>query len=253
MEIHASRLLIRSVSTILAFAVGGVGTSAHAQTKPEVEAQVGGLEEIIVTARKRDESVQTVPLLITAVSADQIRENDLTSLDKVAASMPNFLVGRASNGSGAQVTLRGIGSSSTSIGIEQSVAVIVDGIYYGQGRIIEEGFFDLQALEILKGPQALFFGKNATAGVINMKTNDPGKETEIEGRATYEIESESAQLEGIFSAPVTDTFGVRVAVRGTKMYGGYYKNQMISSVPYPTFDVATEYPQRAHGAAGDAR
>ena len=239
MEYHGSRLLVRSVSTILAVAVGGIGTPAYAQTEPEPAGAAMGLEEIVVTARKRDESAQDVPLLITALSADQIRDNDFTSLDKVAASMPNFLVGRASNGSGAQVTLRGIGSSSTSIGIEQSVAVIVDGIYYGQGRIIEEGFFDLQSLEILKGPQALFFGKNATAGVINMTTKDPGDQTEIEARATYEFESETTQAEGIFSAPVSDTFGVRVALRGTKMNGGYYKNQMLSSVPYATFDVAT--------------
>jgi outer membrane receptor protein involved in Fe transport len=96
------------VSTILAVAVSGLGTSASAQTTDRPEA--GGLEEVIVTARKRDESVQNVPLLITALSADQIRENDLTSLDKLAAAMPNLMVGRASNGSGAQVTLRGIGS-----------------------------------------------------------------------------------------------------------------------------------------------
>jgi len=235
MKDRASRQWIQSVSTILAFAVGGIGTSAHAQTKPEV----GGLEEIVVTARKRSESVQDVPLLVTAMSAEQIRDNDLTSLDKVAASVPNFSVGHASNGSGAQVTLRGIGSSSTSIGIEQSVAVVVDGIYYGQGRIIQEGFFDLKSLEILKGPQALFFGKNATAGVINIQTNDPGKETEILSRASYEFESESLQAEGIYSAPVNDTFGVRIAVRGTKMYGGYYKNEMLSSVPYSTYDIAT--------------
>jgi len=237
MEYHGSRLLVRSVSTILAVAISGAGTTAYAQTtaKPEV----GGLEEIVVTARKRTESVQDVPLLVTAITSQQIVENDLTSLDKVAASTPNFLVGRASNGSGAQVTLRGIGSSSTSIGIEQSVAVIVDGIYYGQGRIIEEGFFDLKTLEILKGPQALFFGKNATAGVINMQTNDPGDAMEIEGQASYEFESESTQVQGIFSAPINDTFGVRVAVRGTKMNGGWYKNEMLPSVPYPTFDVAT--------------
>ncbi len=250
MEYHTSRLLVRTVSTILAVAVSGSGTSASAQTAERPE--VGGLEEVIVTARKRDESVQHVPLLVTALSADQIRENDLTSLDKLAATMPNLLVGRASNGSGAQVTLRGIGSSSTSIGIEQSVAVIVDGIYYGQGRIIEEGFFDLKSLEILKGPQALFFGKNATAGVISMQTNDPGDETEIEGQASYEFESESTQVQGIFSAPISDTFGVRVAVRGTKMNGGYYRNEMLASVPYPTFDVATN-TLNSHTALPESR
>lgn len=248
MKGQASRYLIRSISTILAVAGGGVVTPAHAQTKPAV----GGLEEVVVTARKRDESVQDVPLIVTAMGTDQIRESDLTSLDKVAAMVPNFSVGRASNGSGAQVTLRGIGSSSTSIGIEQSVAVIVDGIYYGQGRIIEEGFFDLQTLEILKGPQALFFGKNATAGVINMKTKDPGKEREIEASASYEFESKSTQVSGVFSTPLGDTFGVRLALRGTKMDGGYYKNEMIDSVPYATFDVATGH-LNMHSALPETR
>src|SRR5690606_23513239 len=136
-----------------------------------VQAQ-GGIQDIVVTARKRQESVQDVPVAVTAISPVVIQQQDLTSIEKIAARTPSFTVGRASNGSGAQLTMRGIGSSSTSIGIEQSVAVIVDGVYYGQGRIINEGFFDMERAEILKGPQALFFGKNATAGVISLTTAD---------------------------------------------------------------------------------
>lgn len=224
-----------------AFAIlvlAAAGTSVHAQEQRDAALQVGGIEEVIVTARKRDESVQDVPVLVTALSAEQIREKDLTSLEKVAAATPNFNIGRASNGSGAQITLRGIGSSSTSIGIEQSVAVIVDGAYYGQGRVIQEGFFDLAGLEILKGPQALFFGKNATAGVISMRTADPGRDKEFVTRASYEFEAEQAQLEAIASGPVSDTLGVRFAVRGSKMYGGYYRNEM-TPFTYSTFDIAT--------------
>ncbi len=175
---------------------------------------------------------------VSALGEQQIREKDVTSLEKLAAMTPNFNVGRASNGSGAQITLRGIGTSSTSIGIEQSVAVIVDGAYYGQGRVINEGFFDMASLELLKGPQALFFGKNATAGVVSMKTADPGEEREFLFRANYEFESEKALLEGIFSVPVSDTFGIRVALRGSKMYDGYYKN-VLEPFDYPTFDIAT--------------
>ncbi len=236
MQHHGRHLLMQSVTAILGFAVAG--TSAFAQ-QGSASPTVGGIEEIVVTARKREESVQDVPLMVTAVSAEQIRERDLTSLDKVAAATPNLNVGRASNGSGAQITLRGIGTSSTSIGIEQSVAVIVDGVYYGQGRIIQEGFFDLETLEVLKGPQALFFGKNATAGVINMKTADPGSEPEFLMRAGYEIKAEQAQLEAIGSIPVSDTLGVRVALRGSKMYGGYYRNEMPTLTNYNTFDIAT--------------
>jgi len=132
-----SRVLAATVALIF----GGAGTT-NAQTAPE-GTSAGGLEEVIVTARKRAESVQDVPVNVSAVTAETIREADLTSLEKLAARTPDFQVGRASNGSGAQLTLRGIGSSSTSIGIEQSVAVVVDGVYYGQGRIIQEGFFDL--------------------------------------------------------------------------------------------------------------
>ena len=205
------------------------------------QAQEGsGIEEITVTARKREESVQDVPVLVTALSAEQVRKRDLTSLEKVAATTPNLNVGRASNGSGAQMTLRGIGSSSTSIGIEQSVAVVVDGVYYGQGRIIQEGFFDLDRIEILKGPQALFFGKNATAGVISITTADPTPELEFLTRASYEFDaSEQLQLEAIGSGPITDTLGLRVALRGSKMYDGYFTNQAPRIDNYTTFDVAT--------------
>lgn len=202
------------------------------------DAQSGGLETIVVTARKRAESAQDVPVAITAISAEQIARRDLTSLEKVAASTPNFSVGRASNGSGASLTLRGIGSSATSIGIEQSVAVVVDGVYYGQGRVINEGFFDLARLELLKGPQALFFGKNATAGVVSITTADPTPNWEFTTRASYEFRAEQAQMEGIASGPLTDTLGIRLAVRGSKMWGGYFKN-VADPVTFNTFDVAT--------------
>ncbi|HEX7784014.1 MAG TPA: TonB-dependent receptor [Sphingobium sp.] len=198
----------------------------------------GGLTDIVVTARKRQESVQDVPVAVTAISAETVAKQDLTSIEKIAARTPNLNVGRASNGSGAQLTMRGIGSSSTSIGIEQSVAVVVDGVYYGQGRIINEGFFDLARVEILKGPQALFFGKNATAGVISLTTADPTDKVEFKARAGYEIKSEQAQAEFIASGPLSDTLGIRVALRGSKMWGGYYRN-ISTPIAYPTLDVAT--------------
>ena len=196
------------------------------------------LEEIVVTARKRAESLQDIPVNVSALSSETIQEQDLTSIEKIAARTPNLSVGRASNGSGAQITMRGIGSSSTSIGIEQSVAVVVDDVYYGQGRVINEGFFDVERVEILKGPQTLFFGKNATAGVIGLKTADPTDETEIIARASYEFKAEQIQLEAIGSGALSDTLGIRVAVRGSKMYGGYYEN-IADDVTYSTFDVAT--------------
>src|SRR3546814_10363064 len=83
------------------------------------------------------------------------------------------------------ISLRGIGSNPGSIGIEQSVAVIMDGVYFGQGRVINEGFFDLAGLEVLKGPQSLFYGRNATAGVISINTANPTSTFQARTRVSY--------------------------------------------------------------------
>ena len=214
----------------------GAASPSFAQDAAQNGASSGGLEEIIVTARKREESVQSVPVAVMAISEKTIQQRDITSIEKIAAATPNLNVGRASNGSGAQLTMRGIGSSSTSIGIEQSVAVVVDGAYYGQGRIIQEGFFDLKRVEVLKGPQALFFGKNATAGVISLATNDPGRDREFIARAAYEFRSRQYQGELIASLPLSDTFGVRIAARGSIMDGGYYRNVSVNRT-YTTVDI----------------
>jgi outer membrane receptor protein involved in Fe transport len=197
-----------------------------------------GLQEIVVTARKRSESIQDIPVDVSALSQATIEQRNLTSLEAVAATTPDLTIGHASSGSGAQISIRGIGSDSTSIGIEQSVATVIDGAYSGQGRVIYEGLFDLNNVEILKGPQALFFGKNATAGVISMQTNDPGPNTEIIARAGYEFYSERATGEFVLSTPITDTLGIRVAFRDSKMWGGYYNN-FSPVLQYTTTDSAT--------------
>lgn len=226
----------------------------YAQSSDPVPAgndEQGGLTDIIVTARKREESAQSVPVAITAISEKTIELRDITSIEKIANTTPSLTVGRASNGSSAQLTLRGIGSSSTSIGIEQSVAVVVDGVYYGQGRIIEEGFFDLAGVEILKGPQVLFFGKNATAGVISIKTADPTPDWQFKARAGYEVKSQKGQLEFVASGPLSDTLGVRFAVRGSKMWGGYYTN-VSTPITLPAFGTTSSGgPYIAPAAAKD--
>ncbi|MBF9152365.1 TonB-dependent receptor [Novosphingobium jiangmenense] len=234
---------------------------AQAQDRPEEPqteaAEQGGIQDIVVTARKRTETTQDVPVAVTAISAATIQKYDLTSLERIAASTPSFVVGRSPSGSGATLVLRGIGSNTTSIGLEQSVAVIVDGAYYGQGRTINEGFFDLGRLEILKGPQALFFGKNATAGVVSITTADPGDELEVIARAGYEFRARQMVGEAIISTPLSDTLGVRLAIRGSKMNRGYFK-QIGTDQTYPTLDRTSTSQvvtptNHVSGPAGDGR
>jgi outer membrane receptor protein involved in Fe transport len=201
-------------------------------------APAGGLEEVIVTSRKREESLQDAPLTVTVISKERIEKFDFTSLEKIAAMTPQYFVGRSSNGSGAQMTIRGIGSNSTSIGIEQSVAVIMDGVYYGAGRVLNEGMFDLGQIEVLKGPQSLFFGKNATAGVVSLTTARPTQEFEATARIYHEFEAEQTRYEGIVSGPITDTLSARLAVRHSDMRGGYFQN-ISTDQPFNALDVAT--------------
>ncbi|PEQ14437.1 ligand-gated channel [Novosphingobium sp. PC22D] len=232
MRISKSALMASTVMGALA-----VTTPAIAQEQAAVASE-GGLNDIVVTARKREETLQDVPVSVAAFDATMIETRDVTSVEKIAAIAPQFNVGRASNGSGAQLTLRGIGSSSTSIGIEQSVAVVVDGAYYGQGRIIQEGFFDLQRVEVLKGPQALFFGKNATAGVISITSADPGVDPEFMIKGGYEFKAQQYRIEGVASTPLSDTVGIRLAARYSNSDKGYYKNVTVPR-NYSTLDVAT--------------
>lgn len=202
------------------------------------DGQASALEEVIVTARKRQENIREIPVAVTAISQEKLDRYELRSIEAIAASIPQLNVVRGSSGSGATISLRGIGSTFTSIGIEQSVAVILDSVYYGQGRIINEGFFDMKQVEVLRGPQALFFGKNATAGVLSFVSADPGEEFEALGRVGYEFKGQVVNLEGVVSGPVTDTLGLRLAVRYSDMRDGYVTNDA-PAASLTTLNVAT--------------
>ncbi|MCP5180218.1 MAG: TonB-dependent receptor [Pseudomonadales bacterium] len=207
-----------------------------------------GIEEIVVTARGIEESVRDIPVALTVMDESRLKNLDLQSFEDVAATMPQLNIVRGNSGSGASINIRGIGSNSTSIGIEQSVAVILDGVYYTQGRVINEGLFDVKQVAVMKGPQALFFGKNATAGVISIETNNPGDELEIIGRVAYESTQERKTYEAVISSPITDTFGARLAIQKRDADDGYMKNSAGVTF-YNTLDAATLTPSSLRNEA----
>ena len=202
---------------------------------PVTHAQVA---EVVVTARKREENVQNIPVAVTAISGKDIEKFNLNTIEDVAGRTPQLIITRGSSGSGADITMRGIGSSSENIGIEQSVSVNIDGVYYGQGRAIDEGVFDVSGVQVLKGPQALFYGKNATAGALAIQTNDPGPNFEGSLTAGYEFAAEEPYVEGIASGPITDKLGLRLAFRYSDQQSGLIRQTAPAGV-YHTFDIAT--------------
>jgi outer membrane receptor protein involved in Fe transport len=174
------------------------------------------LEEIIVTAQKRAESLQDVPISVAAVGGEKIQDNFVMSLEGVSSYMPNVTI--ADSTAAEQLFIRGIGSGANE-GFEQSVGTYVDGVYYGRGRSIKTGFLDMARVEVLKGPQGVLFGKNTIAGAINISTQNPTDEFEARVSVAYEYEHEEEILEGMISGPITDTLTARLAVRSTENDG----------------------------------
>jgi iron complex outermembrane recepter protein len=196
------------------------------------------LDEVLVTARRTVENAQDVPVTVTALSAERLVNHDINTLEKLADALPGLILTRGNSGSGLDISLRGIGPNFSSIGIEQSVAVVVDGVYYGQGRVIDEALVDLDRIEVLKGPQALFFGKNSSAGVISITTANPGPQFEGRARLGYEFATQNPHGELVLSGPITDQLGVRLAIWGQDMLGGYVRNGAPPGT-YTTVDAAT--------------
>lgn len=183
---------------------------------PEPESVHG---EIVVTARKQAESLMDVPVTVSVISGGELQRQGIADLNRIAQEVPQLTVAKADSGTGASFNIRGIGSSILDPGVEQSVSVALDGVQITRGHLIFFGMFDIEQVEVLKGPQALFFGKNSPAGVIAIRTAGPTNSLSGYVTAGYEIEAREKYAEGAISGPLTDTLSARLAVRGSTMRG----------------------------------
>ncbi|MEZ5894034.1 MAG: Plug domain-containing protein [Parvularculaceae bacterium] len=135
-------------------------------------AQEGGVDTITVTARKREENLQTVPLAITALTGDTLEARGAENIDEAARFAPNVAIGYASNGSGggtnSDIFIRGIGQTDFLITTDPGVGLYIDDVYYARsiGTILD--FLDVERIEILRGPQGTLFGRNTIGGAISL-------------------------------------------------------------------------------------
>lgn len=178
------------------------------------------LEEIVVTAQKREETLREVPISVSATSGDALSDAGVVRLDYLKAYVPNLQV--TETGIANNVYVRGIGSGQNQ-GFEQSVSIYSDGIYRGRGHQSRMPFMDLERIEVLRGPQPILFGKNAIAGAVNMISAKPTDTFEGSVRASYEFETEESVADLVLSGPFSDTFGARLAVRYRES-NGYVDN-----------------------------
>lgn len=165
------------------------------------------LERITVTSQKRLQSIQDIPTSIQAFSGAQLEKNNVSNLLDMSESIPNVTITETS--SSKRIFVRGIGSG-TNAGFEQSVAMYKDGVYLGRGHQAKFPFLDMQRIELVKGPQAVMFGKNATAGAFSMLSNSPSDENE--GQISVEYGSDNERTVNVIANfALTDDLAVRFA------------------------------------------
>lgn len=179
--------------------------TAAPATEPEVAST---LDEIVVTARKRTENLRDVPVAITAISGEQLQTKNITQVIDLAAVTPSF---QFSYGAVQPFTfIRGFGSGALA-SFEQSVGKFIDNVSYGRGQDGRIPLFDIERLELLKGPQVLTFGNSATVGAMNITTRRPGDAFEADGSVGYEFYNREIQAQGGVTLPLADWASLRLA------------------------------------------
>ena len=173
-----SRLFAGGAMACLFAATAGLPALAQ-EASPAIQ-----IEEVIVSAQKRSESAQAVPVAITAFSGETLERQGITSVDNLAVVTPGLTFGRLGPGAGTPF-LRGVGSNITSPGSEAAVSTYVDGIYVGSQYASIFAFNNIAAIEVDKGPQGTLFGRNATGGVIQITTKDPSHDAHGDARIGY--------------------------------------------------------------------
>lgn len=188
-------------SAVLVAVVASIGS-------PSVNAAV--IEEVVVTAQKRAESAQDTPIAMTIVGAETIEKMGINNFKDVTKLSPSLTIREANNRSESPIFIRGIGTFSFSMGTEPSVAVVIDEVPVARTGAALANLSDIERIEVLRGPQSTLFGKNASAGVVNITTKGPSEEWEgsIQLSATDDQEYRSTAS---VSGPLTEDLGVRLS------------------------------------------
>lgn len=173
---------------------------------PNVAAQSGVLEEVLVVATRRESSLQDVPVAVSALSESMLIDNQIYSSAELTDLVPSLTLQQGGNARGSSFNVRGVGTQSFSSAAEPSVSTMVDGVVMGRSGMAFAQLPDVQRVEVLRGPQGTLFGKNASAGVIHVITKNPTDEHEGEFSASA-LEKDEYRLAGTASGPLTDNLG----------------------------------------------
>lgn len=162
------------------------------------------LEEVIVTASRRVERLQEVPMSVSAFGSDFLQNSGVNQLADLEQYTPNLKITPGTDTNGTSYRIRGIGSVGTNSGIDPSVGMFIDGIYQGRAGMSLSDLVDVERIEILRGPQGTLYGKNTAAGAISVITKRPSEEFEYLAEAVYDT-NEKLELRGMVNVPLGDS------------------------------------------------
>jgi len=226
----------------------GLAAPALAQDAPPAAAPVvGGIGEIVVTAQKRAENVQDVPIAISAFTSSALQERAVGDVSQLSGLAPNVTLdaGAPFSGSGSVLAayIRGIGSNDFAFNIDPGVGIYVDGVYLARTVGANQDLLDVERVEVLKGPQGTLFGRNTIGGAISIVTRDPGDVFRIQGDMTTGSDN-LFQVRATTDLPITDSLHSSVTF-GVKKRRGYQKR-----IPFPGAEDYYTDGFRAFDAAG---
>jgi len=211
----------RVAATAALALAGSLVLPVAAQAQTQAEADEGGLTDIVVTARRREENLQDIPVSVTALSSETLSQSGANSTLDLPQLVPS--VQMTKNGYASTFYFRGVGNSSGGTGEEGANSFYIDGVYLSDLGQANVDFSNVQRVEVLKGPQGTLFGRNSSGGLVNVITKEPGDTFELNGFAGYgNYNTVKGQL--YVAGPVSDKLSVDLALTGKKQSDGFGKN-----------------------------
>jgi len=215
--------LLGSVASAVAAALAMDGSAlAQAPAGTPDQTQADALQSVVVTARRREERLQDIPIAVTALSGDDLERQQIvatTDLDKVAPNIQFHSYGTLTgNNSAAQVFIRGIGQTDATAAVDPGVGIYIDEVYMGRAVGGAMEFRDIANVQILRGPQGTLFGRNTIGGAVLLTTNAPGENAGNSVRVSVG-EDNLRELFGAFDVPLNDRWAARIALGGRKRDG----------------------------------
>jgi iron complex outermembrane recepter protein len=198
--------------------IGSVSAISLALLGTAQAEEVSKLDTIIVTAQKREQSILEVPVAVSAISSESLEAAGVTRLDDLSSAFPNVYMNTNNSLRTTSISIRGVASNPNNPGVDQGVGVFVDGVYQSRPTTINTNLYDLERVEVIRGPQGALYGKNTIAGAVNLISKLPGEKSGIEGAVNIG-DFDALNLFGAADLVVSDTAKARISVSSQRRSG----------------------------------